>query len=71
MRSHSVFGNSQFLNLEWAAFDAHLEVNKLTKGMAKYVLSNTNIASLTATRALQGTDEEMKTAMERLATGRR
>ena len=30
---------------------------------------NTNIASLTATRALQGTDEEMKTAMERLATG--
>ena len=30
---------------------------------------NTNIASLTATRALQGTDEKMKTAMERLATG--
>jgi len=30
---------------------------------------NTNIASLTATRALHGTDEEMKTAMERLATG--
>ena len=30
---------------------------------------NTNIASLTATRALQGTTRKMKTAMERLATG--
>ena len=30
---------------------------------------NTNIASLTAQRALQGTGEELATAMERLSTG--
>ncbi|RPG25853.1 MAG: flagellin FliC, partial [Gammaproteobacteria bacterium TMED92] len=30
---------------------------------------NTNIASLTAQRALHGTGDELATAMERLATG--
>ena len=32
---------------------------------------NTNIASLTAQRALHGSDVELNTAMERLATGKK